>query len=351
MSSAVKTRANHYELLGLNPGASQQDITRAFTREVGLFRPRPVGALAEVGLAYETLRDPAKRAAYDARIGIVREPRPAPKPQPKPYITNAAFLHAVPRFAGASQSVLPPKVEAEAPAAPVVMPEPQPEPELKPAPIAAMTVVARPPAAPARPSFGLLPDSEGRPVELNRTVAIAGALMLVVAVGGAWAGSQAGQDAASTQPKNVVTAALPKPKAAEPVAEAGFAAVAAPTAARAAPRERALRRAIPAVAAQPVAQQPSRDVAEQNRFARDSIAQALAAEPPAADTPQPIAASMPLSNATVARTIERIGYRCGSVSSTTAGESAGVYNVTCSSGQSFQAKPVRGRYHFRRVGR
>ena len=60
---------------------------------------------------------------------------------------------------------------------------------------------------------------------------------------------------------------------------------------------------------------------------------------------------MPLSDATVARTIQRIGYSCGKVSSTSAGDGAGVFTVTCTSGQAFQARPVRGRYHFRRLGR
>jgi hypothetical protein len=93
-----------------------------------------------------------------------------------------------------------------------------------------------------------------------------------------------------------------------------------------------------------------RSVAEQNQFARDSIAQAVAAEPEIAETQAPVAsASMPLADRTIARTIERIGYRCGSVSGTTAGATAGVFTVTCSSGQSFQARPVRGRYHFRRL--
>ena len=65
--------------------------------------------------------------------------------------------------------------------------------------------------------------------------------------------------------------------------------------------------------------------------------------------PKPVEASMPLPNKVIARTIERIGYSCGEVSSTSAVEGAsGTYNVTCSSGQTYQAKPVHGRYHFRR---
>jgi hypothetical protein len=67
--------------------------------------------------------------------------------------------------------------------------------------------------------------------------------------------------------------------------------------------------------------------------------------------PKPVEANMPLPNKVIARTIERIGYSCGSVSSTSAVEGAsGVYNVTCSSGQSYQATPVHGRYRFRKSG-
>jgi hypothetical protein len=62
---------------------------------------------------------------------------------------------------------------------------------------------------------------------------------------------------------------------------------------------------------------------------------------------------MPLPNKVVARTIERIGYSCGAVASTAPveGGAAGVYKVTCTSGQSYQAKPVNGRYRFKRLGR
>jgi hypothetical protein len=70
-----------------------------------------------------------------------------------------------------------------------------------------------------------------------------------------------------------------------------------------------------------------------------------------AEAPAPAAtqASMPLPNHVIARTIGRIGYACGSVASTSATETPGVFKVTCTSGHSYQAKPVRGRYHFRRL--
>jgi hypothetical protein len=59
---------------------------------------------------------------------------------------------------------------------------------------------------------------------------------------------------------------------------------------------------------------------------------------------------MPLPSAVIARTIHRIGYPCGQVAATSAVDgSPGVFNVACSSGQSYRATPIRGRYHFRRV--
>jgi hypothetical protein len=64
------------------------------------------------------------------------------------------------------------------------------------------------------------------------------------------------------------------------------------------------------------------------------------------------AVALPLPDRTIARTIERIGYACGQVASTSAVDGAsGVFKVTCTSGQAYQARPVGGRYHFRRWGR
>lgn len=70
-----------------------------------------------------------------------------------------------------------------------------------------------------------------------------------------------------------------------------------------------------------------------------------------ASWPAAAAAALPLPDRVVARTIEKIGYACGQVNSATAldGE-PGVFKVTCTSGDSYKAAPVRGRYHFRRLG-
>jgi hypothetical protein len=63
-----------------------------------------------------------------------------------------------------------------------------------------------------------------------------------------------------------------------------------------------------------------------------------------------LAPELPLPNRVIARTIERIGYACGAVASATplGGDEPGAYKVTCTSGHSYQARPVNGRYHFRR---
>jgi hypothetical protein len=56
-----------------------------------------------------------------------------------------------------------------------------------------------------------------------------------------------------------------------------------------------------------------------------------------------------LPNAVIARTIGRIGYPCGQVAATSAAGTPGVFTVTCTSGHSYRAAPVHGRYRFRRV--
>jgi hypothetical protein len=80
----------------------------------------------------------------------------------------------------------------------------------------------------------------------------------------------------------------------------------------------------------------------------DAAVEQASAEIPAT---KPVAASLPLPKSVIARTIDRIGYACGSVASATAVDGTeGVYKINCTSGQSYQASPVHGRYHFRRLG-
>src|SRR6476646_6096676 len=97
MATEVKSRPNHYEVLGLTPGASNAEIGEAFAREIILSRMRAFGGTAHVSIAYETLRDPAKRKAYDESIGIRREPpQPAALPRAVSFRSSAHFIGAPP---------------------------------------------------------------------------------------------------------------------------------------------------------------------------------------------------------------------------------------------------------------
>jgi hypothetical protein len=117
------------------------------------------------------------------------------------------------------------------------------------------------------------------------------------------------------------------------------------------------------VTAPPAAARAERPSAPNARARLERFAEAIqsniapveadASEPAVAEPapPEATAAALPLPNSVVARTIERIGYSCGKVASTSAIEgSSGAYTVTCTSGQSYRAAPVRGRYHFRKIG-
>jgi hypothetical protein len=373
MDSIAKAR-NHYETLGLATDASSDEIARAYARGIGMFGSRTLTDVAEASIAFETLRDPERRRAYDSSIGLGRPAQPriqwtAGRAQyigPAPARLADGVLHAAatpqaarpqapsePRTASFIASSLRRPVEiapveaATEPAAPA----PQPEP---------LTAWVPPP--PARPPLSLgqaaglrLADADEEPVQWSRTLFAAGGLIAGVMVIGALAGLEAGRSAEPQAAEAALTAALPEAK---------------PAAARAAPET-------PAPAPRIVAQKPARQAtrtplaaarveqpAAPNARARlESFAEAIqsniapieadAAEPAAVESapPEATAAALPLPNSLVARTIERIGYSCGKVASTSAIEgSSGAYTVTCTSGQSYRAAPVRGRYHFRRIG-
>jgi curved DNA-binding protein CbpA len=63
---------DYYADLGVKPGASQQDIDKTYTRRLTELRASKVEdapeELAEVDAAYDVLRNPAKRSAYDAKL-------------------------------------------------------------------------------------------------------------------------------------------------------------------------------------------------------------------------------------------------------------------------------------------
>src|SRR5512138_2996162 len=98
MVSAVKSRLNYYEMLGIKPGAASDAIAQAFARATSVFRPHAFGGITELCIAYETLRDPARRRAYDASIGLKPEPpRPmAPRQISAHFMAQPAFTSPMP---------------------------------------------------------------------------------------------------------------------------------------------------------------------------------------------------------------------------------------------------------------
>lgn len=358
MVSTVRSRPNHYETLGLTPAASEADIARAFARKMSLAGAQPVGAAAKVCVAYETLRNSEKRREHDRSLGL------AAQPQPRQW----TYAAAQPRWAPiASPAPSAQRVEKRA-----ETPAPQPKREeprvasfiadslreiAKPPPFVVAPVatesriveewpVVEPQAQPfasVHPPIDLIFDDhhDERGFDWKRPALAVGGLIVAAGVIGALAGMSVQGDEATPRPtaEAGVTVSLP---AAKPVAD-----IAAATPAPQAPVQHP-------VALHKVAQpQPAALVA--------TLDEPVAAETPPVDTSaetpaqpeaaQTVPASMPLPNAIVARTIEKIGYSCGEVASVAAGSSAGVFKVTCSSGATYQATPVHGRYHFRKSGR
>lgn len=390
MVSTVKSRPNHYETLGVALTASAEEIARAFARKMSVAGAHPVAEAAQILLAYETLRDAQKRLEYDRSLA------PA---QPEARQWTAAVQ---PRW---SPFIASPAVQALQVAAVVPAPEPhviaghepgsRPEPELESPPagqsavdprlasiaatvreLARPAAVEAPPVSPARPSEqrrnagreddGLEPliqhilevgraekarlrEGDNRGFEWWRPALAVGGLLVGAGIFGTLAGLSARDNVHAAEARPAEGEQRPAPRRqfeAEPfpapettVAEVpaehstSLARVTTPEPIFAAPR--------PTTGAeQAAAQLPSGEL--------DSATEGAASEP-ASGSP----AAMPLSNGFVARTIERIGYACGDVASTARveGEAPGVFKVTCTSGQSYRAAPVRGRYHFRRWDR
>lgn len=329
MDSLVKPRPNHYELLGLAPAATDAEIARAFAREISPLTPHAFGDIALLSVAHETLRDPARRRAYDESLGLNKKAAP-PKPlQGWQYATTVRI--APPPAPPPAKADRPTPVEAAKP------PEPPPPAAAEP----------RRDWVPSRPApLQQIRPLEHEPAEWKRPAIIGGGIFLGVGLLGVLAGLWAARDVQSKIPSETV--AIESPADARSVTPER----AAPTpttrvvkrSGTAAPHSRAPHRA-PTAQPQPQLAQAQEQRAEDVPEIPTEQVAALTSE--ASEAP----ASMPLSNAVIARTIRRIGYSCGEVASTSAVEGApGAFKVTCSSGQSYRAAPVRGRYHFRRWG-
>lgn len=361
MASPVKSRSNHYDVLGVATGASADEIARAFAKEMGIAGAQPIGAAARICAAYETLRDPVRRRDYDRSIGIA----PKPAPQPRQWAFPAPQQHWSPLVASAKPAV-------------VVPPEPNPLFERASKIAESLRELARPtepipepkpkqaPAAPEKPAYQIepdirellairsedaAPDVDDRAFDWRRPVLAVGGLVVAAGVIGAAAGLWIKGDVDSAQSEPALTVGIPAARAhalataPEPTAEAA----AREGHARASAQTVRTRRAGPPLQ---LAERPSvePELAD-NQFVENATEQA-AAEDPLAPAPPPapaVAADLPLPGKVIARTIERIGYSCGSVASSSAVEGAsGVFKVTCSSGQTYRAAPVHGRYRFKR---
>ena len=383
MDSTVNSRPNHYEALGLEPDASADDIAKAYARE--LRSPRTIGQIALAGIAYEVLRDPAKREAYDRSIGLAREPEAAliqwsgASPFRAPYLRTAraapaedrAALTAAPSTRPQEPAPVPDTNEQRLPShlAAAFRDIAQPEPLQKPAP-------PTPPELEGRQAVTVAPSQDPPPRRLNergpvsdevedvkfdwRRIGIgAGALVAVAGLFGVWAGSEVGNDnpppPTEAASKTMLPPATPFPESLND-GQAAEPAVMPPT-----PRVARTIAVVPAARAVRN-QRPAETLDGQPSEATEPASSQIAASDPLAPTaeqaPQELvsaavkAASMPLPNRTIARTIERIGYSCGQVASTDAVEGqAGVFTVSCTSGHAYQARPVNGRYRFKRLNR
>jgi DnaJ domain len=359
MVSTLRSLSNHYETLRIKPTASNEEISEAFSRQIRNARVRPditVAQLAQISVAYETLRDSIRRRAYDASLGLNQAPKQdAPPP-----------LTAEPRVATFIATSL---REPAKPRETATRPQPDPVPQWPvPRGAAAAAPAADPPpraevAPKQRVELVLEPREERGRISIDRKQATIGAGFagfVILALGLAWPQKQAtAPELATAAPHaQAVTIGLPPATQAQDqsalpvqVPAAMAAATAQPLAATPGTETPPLPESDHALATettgdQAAAQPAPAEAAPEQAAAVETPADATADSTPAAT---PAAAKLPLPEATIARTIERIGYACGSiVSSSTV--SAGVFKIVCSSGDAYQAAPVGGRYRFHRWG-
>ncbi len=379
MATAIKSPSNHYDTLEISPSASDAEIARAFALQMRVFKLRPDNPLvhmARLNAAYQTLRDPLKRKAYDSSIGVGRQVEPW-TPQDRSAIAPVQWLDRSGEsvFTVAKKSEDQPRSEpsrdmrfatfiAESLRQPAKEPEPQVVSEQSPDPAPAY----EPEAADKPHLFNALEQIESdraqRSAARNRAILAASVVGLGV-LGIALGVSQFhASPAAEQSPQSAVTVPLPP---ATPADQAS-ASPGAPPQPAPVPRPEQQSRTqptapvkTPATAAPSGAAQPEESASPNPAPQSSPVESAPApteAQPAPPDATEPAvnaapvvaaAGKMPLPNATIARTIEHIGYACGQVVSTTPSDAPNVYKITCSSGDSYQATPVRGRYHFRRL--
>lgn len=366
MVTTVQARPNHYEILGLTPAASADEIVRAFARELSPLKPHAFGGLAVVSLAYEVLRDPVKRRAYDRSLGLRQESTPADRSSTSPRFEAAGESRTGFVIAAALR-------ESARPQASESYPERQRQiPKRLGHSLEPMAATEEPVTDVPRIDRSIIDDlheAPGLTLEWKRPGVVIAALFVGVGLTGALAGLWSGRAIAPQEASAAVSLApehpLPGAKtleaAPEPTSEHAATLPAQPARIGFVRARRTPARVQPAIAPrqlrasdiQAIDLSPRVREAAQASGGPSSTAAASDAAPARAQSTAAVApeAALPLPDRVVARTIERIGYACGQVESAIAVEGEpGVFKVTCTSGDSYKAAPVRGRYHFRRFG-
>jgi preprotein translocase subunit Sec63 len=93
-SSATPPSPNHYQVLQLQPGASEQELRQAFRGLSKRYHPDTTtlpaaeaeAAFRQLRQAYAVLSDPASRRIYDA--ALLRPPSPAPARRTEPVVLS-----------------------------------------------------------------------------------------------------------------------------------------------------------------------------------------------------------------------------------------------------------------------
>jgi curved DNA-binding protein CbpA len=101
---------DYYSDLGAKPNASPQEIDAVYSKRVAQLRASEVEdapeELAEVEAAYAVLRDPAKRASYDAKLKEEDDEWDKKNPEMATYLKNQSHRSKRVRRSGSWLSVI-----------------------------------------------------------------------------------------------------------------------------------------------------------------------------------------------------------------------------------------------------
>jgi flagellar biosynthesis protein FlhG len=127
------TRSNHYAILGLDPGATADQIEKAFRYLTELYADDSLATYslietaearqmrAQIREAYDALRDPVRRLEYDVRHGLIVASANGSGTSPeRPTPSSEPALGSAREPSAAPQTPRPPRTRLD----PIVLPEP-----------------------------------------------------------------------------------------------------------------------------------------------------------------------------------------------------------------------------------